>query len=139
MEKPPDPIENIHPAPEGRQTNLGLSPLRGWKYISNRFRWLRYAPPPANFRSASGAKTCVETLAVQFALRLPTQNMFFHALAGPQFDFVLRGRGFAAELRAFNRVPGKRASLVIVSFLFHGLSRMQQILARREVFELERA
>src|SRR5262245_61185069 len=31
-------------------------------------RWLRCAPPPANFLCASGAKTCVETLAVQFAL-----------------------------------------------------------------------
>ena len=28
MEKPPDPIENIHPTPERRQTEIGLSPLR---------------------------------------------------------------------------------------------------------------
>jgi hypothetical protein len=30
--------------------------LRGWEYISTRFRWLRSAPPPANIRRASGAK-----------------------------------------------------------------------------------
>jgi len=33
-------------------------------------RWLRCAPPPANIRCASGAKTCAETLAEQFAPRL---------------------------------------------------------------------
>jgi len=28
---PPDAIENIDPAPEGRQINIDLSPLRGWE------------------------------------------------------------------------------------------------------------
>src|SRR5262249_41510627 len=44
----------------------------------------------------------------------------------------------ASKFRAFDRVPGKRARLVVVHFFFLSLPRMQQILARRYVFELER-
>ena len=49
-------VEIYSGAPEGRQNETGLSPLRGWEYISTRFRWLRCAPPPANIRCASSAK-----------------------------------------------------------------------------------
>src|SRR5262245_17332933 len=49
---------------------------------------------------------CVETVARQFALRLPPQQMIFHAFTNFQFDFVLRGCGFTAEFRPFDRVPG---------------------------------
>jgi hypothetical protein len=31
VENPPGAIENIHPAPEGRQTDVSLSPLQGWE------------------------------------------------------------------------------------------------------------
>jgi len=30
---------NIFPAPEGRQTKVGLSPLRGWEYVFDCARW----------------------------------------------------------------------------------------------------
>src|SRR5262245_61074706 len=65
--------------------------------------------------------------------------MIFDALANFQFDFILRGGGFTADLRAVDRVPGDGAGLVIVRFFFRGLPRMQHIFARRDVFELERA
>src|SRR5262245_8196515 len=75
----------------------------------------------------------------QFALRLPTPNMIFHALASLQFDFILRGCRLAAELRAFGRVPCERARLIIIRVFFRSLPRVEQIFARRYVFELERA
>src|SRR5262249_37643757 len=41
---------NPPPAPEGRQTEIGLSPLRGWGNVSDRVRWFLYrlisAVPP---------------------------------------------------------------------------------------------
>ena len=82
---------------------------------------------------------CVETVARQFALRLPPQQMIFHAFTNFQFDFVFSGCGFTAEFRAFDRVPGKGASLIIIHFCFLSQPGMQQIFARRDVSELEAA
>jgi len=47
VEKPPGAIENIHPAPEGRQTEAGLSPLRG-------SRIYLYSLPVVTLRSTTG-------------------------------------------------------------------------------------
>jgi len=74
VEKPPDGIENIHPAPEGRRTNASLSPLRGWEYISPlvpvvtlglHHRLISAAPP--------APKTCVETFSCPVCAWLRTR------------------------------------------------------------------
>src|SRR5215813_2966658 len=40
--EPPGPSRLNLPAPEGRQTGLGLSPLRGWLDTYDRFRWFHH-------------------------------------------------------------------------------------------------
>jgi hypothetical protein len=47
----------------GDRLELGLSPLRGWEYISPPIPVVTLGLHQANFRCASGAKICVETLA----------------------------------------------------------------------------
>ena len=42
MVEPPGPSRLNLPAPEGRQTGLGLSPLRGWEDIYDRPRWFHH-------------------------------------------------------------------------------------------------
>src|SRR5262245_5707370 len=104
-------------------------------------RWKRCVPRLAiiNVWISKGFYLHSLHLARQFAPRLPPQNMIFHALASLQFDFILRGCGITAELSAFDRVPRELAILVIVRVFFRSLPRVEQIFARREVFELERA
>jgi hypothetical protein len=56
--EPPEQVEKTIQPRQGRQTRLSPPPLRGWNISLHQFRWLRCAPPPANIRCASGAKTC---------------------------------------------------------------------------------
>ena len=54
MEKPPVPEAMGIRALEGRRTEVtGLSPFQGWKSFGG---YLPVVSPPANIRSASGAK-----------------------------------------------------------------------------------
>lgn len=71
--------------------------------------------------------------------RVESRRITFHAPAGSEFDFILRGYGSAAKLRAFDRIPGDRARPIIVRFFLSDLPRVGRIFARRDVFELERA
>src|SRR5262245_6004028 len=116
-------VENRFPAPEGRQTYIDQSPLRGWGDIFDPIRWRNFidreltpsgpkwtadraksvalsglgdltdsipvVPPQANLHCASGAKTLVDTLSGEFALRAPmlllpsasVQTQLFHEAA----------------------------------------------------------
>src|SRR5262245_50608953 len=99
--------------------------------------WLRYFFEDHQSRAKLGRSVRDQEILCQ--PRLPPQNMIFRALASFQFDFVLGGRGLAAELRAFDLVPLRRASPVTVHFFFRSLPRVEQIFARRDVFEFELA
>src|SRR5262245_44407135 len=54
-------------SPGGAADQCGSAAPPGLGVKPTRLRWLGCAPPPANIRCASGAKTFVEALAGQFA------------------------------------------------------------------------
>jgi len=61
------------------------------------------------------------------------------ALARFQFDLVLRGFVFSAQFSAFDGIPLDRANLFIAWFFLCDLPPVQQIFARRNIFEFKRA
>ena len=74
----------------------------------------------------------------QVALRLPSQNMIFHALTGLQFNFDLQRLGLAAKLCALDCVLGDRAIGVCRRLILFRRAQAQKVSARRQVLEIER-
>jgi hypothetical protein len=71
-----------------------------------RFRWLRFAPPPANIRCASGAKTCGVTNSSRSPYRTEDRATF------PYTQLQTDLRPFVPELPAYDDVLAKLKQLL---------------------------